>query len=159
VIERSKKVPGVINIAGICSPGLSSAPAISRYVMQLLGVQYKPMANCKRIKPYTRLSDMSNSAKNKLIAENSDYGKIVCKCEGITVGEIKDAINRPIRPITMDGIKRRIRPGMGRCQGGFCNDKVAMLIAKENGIRLEDVVKEKSGGRYIVGNVSSKGVR
>ncbi len=159
VIERSKKAPGVVNVAGICSPGLSSAPAISRYIMKLLGIEYKPKYNAKRIKPYTRLSDMTTSAKNRLIAKNSDYGKIVCKCEGITVGEIKDAINRPIRPTTMDGIKRRIRPGMGRCQGGFCNDKVAMLLAKENGVSLDSIVKEKKNGNYIAGNIVSRGVK
>ena len=157
VIERSKKVRNVINIAGICSPGLSSAPAISRYVLDILGIKYEPKADCKTIKPYTKLSELDNSAKNKLIAKNSDYGKIVCKCEGITLGEIKDAINRPIRPTTMDAIKRRIRPGMGRCQGGFCNDKVAMIIAKENNMSLDDVVKEKANGRYIVGDITSKG--
>ncbi len=159
VIERSQKAAKVINIAGICSPGLSSAPAISRYVMQLLGIEYMPKKNCKRIKPYTRLSDMTTSAKNKLIAQNSDYGKIVCKCENITLGEIKDAINRPIRPTTMDGVKRRVRPGMGRCQGGFCNDKVAIILAQENNMPLDAVCKEKSGGKYIVGDITSRGVK
>ena len=111
----------------------------------------------KQILPYTKLSEMSVAKKNALIAKNSDYGKIVCKCENITLGEIKDAINRPIKPTTMDGIKRRIRPGMGRCQGGFCNDKVALILAQENNMKLEDIVKEKKNGNYIVGNVTSKG--
>ena len=91
--------------------------------------------------------------QNKLIKKNPDYGKIVCKCEGVSLGEIKDALHRPIIPTTMDGIKRRVRAGMGRCQGGFCSDRVAMIIAKENGIALEDVVKEHVGSNYITGEV------
>ena len=133
VIVPSKKVKDVYNIAGICSPGLSAAPAISEYVIKnLLGFEYKAKKGAVKIKPYVRLNEMSISMQNKLIKQNPNYGKIVCKCEGISVGEIIDAINRPIRPQTMDGIKRRIRAGMGRCQGGFCSDKVARILAKEN---------------------------
>jgi len=157
IIEKSKKNDGVINICGICSPGLSAAPAISQFVISLLDMVYYPSKNCVKLKPYTRLQDLSLRQKNALIKSDSDYGKIVCKCEGITLGEIKAAINRPIRPKTMDGIKRRIRAGMGRCQGGFCNDKVAMIIAKENNLLLEDVSKEKTKGKYIVGNTISRG--
>ncbi len=159
VIEKSAKVDGVVNIAGICSPGLSSAPAISKYVIGLLDMVYMPLNNCKTIKPYTRLEEMSVRQRNALIKQNSDYGKIVCKCENITLGEIKDAINRPIKPRTMDGIKRRIRAGMGRCQGGFCNDKVAMILANENHTTMDNIVKEKANGKYVLGNTISKGVK
>lgn len=151
VIENSKRVDGVVNIAGICSPGLSAAPAISEYVIKkLLGLEYTQKSDAVKIKPYLKLSELSLAKQNKLIKENPDYGKIVCKCEGISVGEIKDAINRPIRPRTMDGIKRRIRAGMGRCQGGFCSDKVAMILAKGNKVSMEDIVKEHKGGYYIL---------
>ena len=158
VIENSKKDSNIINVAGICSPGLSSAPAIAKYIMGLMGYEYNPTVRDKTIEPYTRLADMSDDEKNKLIKHNSDYGKIICKCENITLGEIKDAINRPIRPQTMDGIKRRVRPGMGRCQGGFCNDKVAMILAKENNVDLSMISKEKSNGKYIAGEISSRSV-
>ena len=157
VIELSKKSPKVVNIAGICSPGLSSAPAIANYVRNLLGFTREEGKDLKKIKPYTRLSEMSDVARNKLIKQNSDYGKIVCKCENITVGEIKDAINRPIRPRTLDGVKRRVRPGMGRCQGGFCSDKVALILAKENGTTIDEIVKEHKNGKYVVGNTKSRG--
>ncbi len=150
VIEPSQKCKGVINIAGICSPGLSSAPAISQMAIGLSGLKYDPTIRCNKIAPYTNLSKMSVAEKNALIRRDKDYGLIVCKCEGITLGEIKDAINRPIRPRTMDGIKRRVRAGMGRCQGGFCNDKVAMIISQENNIPLNSVVKEKSNGYYML---------
>lgn len=150
IIENSNNVQGVINIAGICSPGLSAAPAISEYVItKLLGAKLVYKKDAKRIKPYLRLKELSLQKQNMLIKQNPDYGKIVCKCEGISLGEIKDAINRPIRPTTMDGIKRRIRAGMGRCQGGFCSDKVAMILAKENNVRMEDIVKEHKRGFYL----------
>jgi len=150
IVEKSNKVSGVINIAGICSPGLSAAPAISEYVItKLFDIPLIYRKNNIKIKPYLRLKDLSLQKQNMLIKENPDYGKIVCKCEGISLGEIKDVINRPIRPTTIDGIKRRIRAGMGRCQGGFCSDKVAMILAKENKVQIEDIVKEHKGGFYL----------
>ena len=92
-----------------------------------------------------------------LIAEDERYGKIVCRCENVSEREIIDAINRPIRPQTMDGIKRRVRAGMGRCQGGFCSDKVARILAKENKVALESIVKERKGGYYIAGDLRKGG--
>ena len=158
VIVPSKKVKDVYNIAGICSPGLSAAPAISEYVIKnLLGFEYKAKKGAVKIKPYIRLNELSISMQNKLIKQNPNYGKIVCKCEGISVGEIIDAINRPIRPQTMDGIKRRIRAGMGRCQGGFCSDKVARILAKENNVPIESIVKERKGGYYLLGDIHKGG--
>lgn len=153
VIEKSKKVNGVVNIAGICSPGLSSAPAISKYVInELLALKYNHNPKSKKIKPYFRLQDLSLKEQNKLIKKNSDYGKVICKCEGVSLGEIKDAINRPIIPTTMDGIKRRVRAGMGRCQGGFCNDRVATILSKELNISLYEVKKEHHNSNYIKGD-------
>lgn len=152
VIENSRKVEGVVNIAGICSPGLSSAPAISKYVIEeLLKLDYSINPKAKKIAPYIKLSEMTIEEKNKLIKKNSDYGKIICKCEGVSLGEIKDAINRPLKPTTMDGIKRRVRAGMGRCQGGFCNDRVAMILANEYGVNLSQIIKEYNGSHYIKG--------
>ncbi len=154
VVEKSKVKENVINIAGICSPGLSSAPAISKYVIsQLLGLNYGIKPSAKKIKPYIKISDLSIAEQNKLIKKNPDYGKIICKCEGVSLGEIKDAISRPIKPTTMDGIKRRVRAGMGRCQGGFCNDRVAKILADEYGIKLSEVNKEHKGSNYAKGEI------
>ena len=153
VIEKSKKVDNVVNIAGICSPGLSSAPAISKYVInELLSLKYNHNPKANKIKPYFRLQEKSIKEQNKLIRKNSDYGRIICKCEGISLGEIKDAINRPIKPTTMDGIKRRVRAGMGRCQGGFCNDRVAMILADEYGLKISDIKKEHHNSNYVKGD-------
>ena len=155
VIEKSKVVPNVINIAGICSPGLSSAPAIALYVLDLLGISTNIKKGVK-IRPYITMQDLSTSKQNELISQNPSYGKIVCKCEGISEGEIIDALSRPLRVLSTDGVKRRTRTGMGRCQGGFCLARTIELIAQKNNISLFDVVKENKGSNIIVGNVKEK---
>lgn len=155
VIEQSYKRPGVINIAGICSPGLSAAPAISRYVMEMLGIEYK-IVKFEKLKPYILLKDLSINKRNELIRNNPKYGKIVCKCENISEGEIIDALNRPIKIRSIDAVKRRVRAGMGRCQGGFCADRVAELISQFNHIPLEYVLKENKGSYFIKGNIREK---
>ena len=153
VVEKSKIVDGMVNVAGICSPGLTASPAIAKYVVELLGLKYAPETRNKKIKPYIKLSHLTDKEQDKMIKINPLYGKIVCRCERVSEGEIIDAINRPIRPTTIDGIKRRARAGMGRCQGGFCADKVALLLAKHNHVPLESVVREYKDGRYVMGNI------
>lgn len=156
IIEKSQKVPNVINIAGICSPGLSAAPAIASYVFNLLSLEERPLLKAIKIKPYTYVAGLPVKKQNELIAINPRYGKIVCKCEGISEGEIIDALHRPLKVYSIDGIKRRTRTGMGRCQGGFCMSRVIELIAKENNISLFDVVKENKGSSVLVGNVKGQ---
>lgn len=155
VIEKSKLKPNVINLAGICSPGLSSAPAISKYVIsELMQLTYNLKKNAKhKLVPYTLSKTLPKQELNDLIAKDSDYGKVVCKCEDVTVGDIKMALNRPLKINSVDGIKRRVRAGMGRCQGGFCLDKVISIIAESNNETLEDVCKEGVGTNFIVGNI------
>ena len=155
VIEKSSKRENLINVAGICSPGLSAAPAISRYVLSLLGIEYK-VVNKNKIQPYFLLKDLSISKKNEFIKHNPKYGKIVCKCENISEGEIIDALKRPIQIRSIDGIKRRVRAGMGRCQGGFCADKVAQIIAEVDNIPIKSVLKENIGSYFVAGNIREK---
>ena len=88
---------------------------------------------------------------NELIKIDGSYGKIVCRCEKITEGEILEAVRSPLRPKTVDGVKRRVRAGMGRCQGGFCMPTVMEIIAKENGLELSDITKFGANS-YIVLN-------
>ena len=152
VIEKSKNKPNLINIVGICSPGLSAAPAISRYVLNLLGLNYKIVRN-EKIKPYVLLKDLSIAKRNQIIKSNPRYGKIVCKCEEISEGEIIDALQRPIRIRSIDAIKRRVRAGMGRCQGGFCADRVAELISEVDNLPIEKVLKENIGSYFVYGNI------
>ena len=92
-------------------------------------------------KGITHFASLSKDEQNELIKQNASYGKIVCRCETVTEGEILDAINRPLGATTLDGVKRRTRAGMGRCQAGFCSPTTMALIAQKLGIKIEDVRK------------------
>ncbi|MCR5105263.1 MAG: NAD(P)/FAD-dependent oxidoreductase [Eubacterium sp.] len=136
--------PGFIDVAGIESPGLSSAPAIGEYVAQLIGEKYELVSKDSFIderKGVVHFAALSVDEQNTLIKENPSYGNIVCRCESVTEGEILDAIKRPLGAKTLDGVKRRTRAGMGRCQAGFCTPKVMTLISKELGTPLAEVKK------------------
>ena len=155
IIEESKAVQGLIHCAGIESPGLTSAPAIARYVADtlvydMLKPERNEAFNGRRESEYF-FKDLSIEEKNEIIKKDPSYGKIVCRCEQITEGEIVRAIreNPPARNI--DAVKRRTRAGMGRCQGGFCQPYVAELIARESGISFEEVTKNGKGSPLVVG--------
>ena len=153
IIEKSQKQLGVINLAGICSPGLSSAPAIAEYVVELLGYDLKEKENLKELKDYTLLKNLPLNKQKELIKGNPDYGEVVCKCEKITKGDILSALNRPLKVRSVDGIKRRTNAGMGGCQGGFCFTKVVNHILKSRKIKYEEVLKENRGSEVAVGNI------
>ena len=156
VITKSPVDDRIISIAGICSPGLTSAPAIAKYVAEeMLGLKNEDTVKVKR-KPYTVTKNMTREQINDLIKKDPRYGKMVCKCESVTEGEILEAINSPLRPKSVDAIKRRVRAGMGRCRGGFCFMKVVELISKENNMPIEEVCKENKGTNFVIGNI--KGV-
>lgn len=154
IVEKSKINSKVINIAGICSPGLSSAPAIAIEVLSLLDIDNIEIKN-EKIAPYKLAKDMGTKEFNELVKKDKSFGHIVCKCEMITEGDIISALHRPIAVKTVDGIKRRVRAGMGRCQGGFCTMKVAKIIARENNISIDDVLKEYPNSNIVVGNINS----
>ena len=131
-------------MAGIESPGLSSAPAIGQYVRELLAGLTELKEKERFIetrKGFVRFAECSREAQQELIRQNPAYGKIICRCETITEGEILDAIHRPLGATTLDGIKRRTRAGMGRCQAGFCTPKVMDILARELGVELKDIRK------------------
>lgn len=155
ILEESKAVKGLILCAGIESPGLTSAPAIAEYVVkELIGVNL-PLEKNEAFngvrKPDYFFKNLSLEEKNEIIRKDPSYGKIVCRCEQITEGEIVCAIheNPPARNI--DAIKRRTRSGMGRCQGGFCQPRVAELIARETRIKMEQVTKSGKNSNLLVG--------
>ena len=143
-IIRESDVKGFIDAAAIESPGLSSAPAIAVYlcgiVAKLMPLEKKENYIDTR-KGVTHFNSLSENEQNELIKKDPSYGKIVCRCETITEGEILDAINRPLGATTLDGVKRRTRAGMGRCQAGFCSPTTMALIAEKLGIKIEDVRK------------------
>ena len=145
IIEDSATVKGLINCAGIESPGLTSAPAIAKYVVEELVSKFFELVKNPDFKGERKPDDFFNlltvEEKNKIIKQNPAYGKIVCRCERITEGEIVRAIKTNPPATNVDAIKRRTRAGMGRCQGGFCQPQVAEIIARELGIPLEKVTK------------------
>ena len=96
---------------------------------------------------------MTDEQREALIAKEPLYGKIVCRCESVTEGEIVDAIRRPLGARDMDGIKRRTRAGMGRCQGGFCSPRVMEILARETGCDITDVTKNGKGSEIVTGRV------
>lgn len=149
VIEQSKIDNDVLTLAGICSPGLSSAPAISKYAIEKMGLIYNPTIRNKQIEPYFLFKDLKNAEKNQLLSKDHTYGELVCKCENITKGDILNALDRPLKIHSVDGIKRRVRAGMGRCQGGFCSIPVAEIIAKTRKIPLEEVLKENKNSNVF----------
>ena len=153
IIEKSKKVKNVINIAGICSPGLSSAPAIANMVASLLGYSLEERKNLKRLKEIKLLKDYDEETQNEMIRQNKDYGEIVCKCEKITKGDVINTLNRPLKIRSVDGVKRRTNAGMGICQGGFCFTKVVNLIKDVRKIKYEEVLKENRGSEVAYGNI------
>lgn len=162
IIEKGK-TKNYYYTAGICSPGLSAAPAIAEYLFEFLkqdDIKTKTIKPVAR-KPYINTKTLNQAELNKLIKKNPDYGLIMCKCEKITKGEIIDAISSPLKPTSVDAIKRRVRPTMGRCQGSFCLPKIVHEIAKYHKQKLENVTlcgnnstilvnDIKKGGRYNV---------
>lgn len=144
-IRFSKKVPGFIGISGVRSTGLTASVGIAGYVvhgMKEAGLELVRKEGWKRTrKGIVRFAEATDAEKDALIAENPLYGKIVCRCEQVTEAEILQAIHRPVGAKTVDAIKRRVRAGMGRCQGGFCGPTVIEIIARELGIPEEDVRK------------------
>lgn len=151
IIEESKGYPGFIDVAGIESPGLTSAPAIGEYVAQLVN-QITPASDKKDFIDHRRgiisMEQASFEDKQKLIAQSPAYANMICRCEGISEGEILDAIHRPVGATTVDGVKRRTRAGMGRCQGGFCSPKVVAILARELGVPMEEI--RKSGQNAVL---------
>ncbi|WP_027208235.1 NAD(P)/FAD-dependent oxidoreductase [Butyrivibrio hungatei] len=158
IIEEVRDVPGFIDCAGIESPGLTSCPAIGEAVCDILKsrMNFKKKENIiTKRKGVRRTEGLSTEEMNALIKENPAYGNVICRCESITEGEILDAIHRPLGARTLDGIKRRTRAGMGRCQAGFCMPRTMEILARELGLLYEDITK--SGGDSNIVATRTKG--
>jgi len=154
IIKELEEAKGFIDCAGIESPGLSSAPAIGKMVAgivaELTGASLKDNFIATR-KGILNPKDLSKEEYAALIKEKPEYGNIICRCEMITEGEIMDAVNRPVGAKSLDGVKRRTRAGMGRCQAGFCSPRTMEIIARERGINYADVTKSGGDSKIIVG--------
>jgi glycerol-3-phosphate dehydrogenase len=147
IIEECAQVPGFIDVAGIESPGLTAAPAIAQYVGDLLGRMSGGLEERGEFSPrrrrVIRFMDLPEHHKNAMIRRDPSFGRIVCRCESVTEGEIIDAIHRKVGARTLDGVKKRVRPGMGRCQGGFCGPQVLKILARELGTDPAEIVKNE----------------
>ncbi|MBN1777011.1 MAG: FAD-dependent oxidoreductase [Clostridiales bacterium] len=152
IIGQSPDVENLINVAGIASPGLTSAPAIAEYVYSLVKkitrAQEKPDFQPRR-KAFPKFRHMSARERSEAIAKNPDYGQIVCRCEQVTKAEVLAAIRGPLSVRDLDAIKRRTRAGMGRCQGGFCLMRIPEIVAGELHIPLNEVTKNGSGTNLL----------
>ena len=137
-------VEGLFNVAGICSPGLTSAPAIGEYVVNQLedrGLVGPFKQKYETGRKVVRFMALGEDEKRAAIKDNPLYGRVICRCEGVTEGEIVDSIRRPCGAVDMDGVKRRVRAGMGRCQGGFCGPRVMEILSRELGVPYSQVTK------------------
>lgn len=153
LIGEVADAPGFIDVAGMESPGLSCAPATGEYVAGMIVEILKPEAKPDFISKRKGIPNMalaSDEERHRLIRENPAYGNVICRCEMVTEGEILDAIRRPLGATTTDGIKRRTRAGMGRCQSGFCNPKVVELLAAELSVDESQIRKSGEASRYLM---------
>ncbi len=156
VIGAVKGAQNAYETVGVESPGLSAAPAIGEYLGQMIAAEQNlaPKADVVpapvRRKPFR---EMSVEEKAEAVAENPLYGNLVCRCEVVTEAEIREAIRRPVGATTIDGIKRRTRSGMGRCQGGFCSPRITEIIAEELNIPMTQVTKGGGESYLLTGTI------
>ena len=155
MIGEAADAKGFVNVAGIESPGLSSAPAIGEMVAtlvkEMLFLSENPHFNGNR-KGILRPETLSLEERNALIKEQPAYGNIICRCEMITEGEIMDAIHRPLGARSLDGVKRRTRAGMGRCQSGFCSPRTMEILEREVPLSMFDITKNGVGSNLVYGH-------
>lgn len=157
VIGAVKGMPGAYETVGIESPGLSAAPAIAQYLVEQIAqenkltekAEWKPAP--KREKPFYA---MSLQERVDVVKRNPDYGALVCRCEQVTEAEIRAAIRRPVGARTIDGVKRRTRAGMGRCQGGFCSPRVLEILCEELHMDPTEVTKCGGNSHLLVGTIA-----
>lgn len=155
VIGFAGELP-LYNLVGIESPGLTAAPAIavdaSEEIADYLGLTFNHGFDPIR-KGIPCFAKMTEKERAEIAKKNPLYGRIVCRCEVVTEGEIVDSINRPVGAKDLDGVKRRTRAGMGRCQSGFCSERVMEIIARERGIDMTEVTKSGKGSEIVIGRV------
>lgn len=154
IIGETEDVSGFINVAGIESPGLSSAPAIAEMVENIVIEKLSPAKN-ENFNPIRhgipKFREMDNEKRRKLIEEDKTYGRVICRCETVTEGEILNAIRRPLGARDLDSVKRRTRAGMGRCQSGFCSTKIVAILAKELKLPETEITKFGGNSKLLVG--------
>lgn len=156
VIGEAEDAPGFFDVAGIESPGLTAAPAVGEYVAELVNAAY-PAPERKDFKAtreaIPNMAEASEEERKALIAANPAYANVICRCELVTEGEIVEAIRRPLGARTLDGVKRRTRAGMGRCQSGFCSPKTLEILARELGVDRSEITKADGESYILTGHI------
>ncbi len=152
---------GFIDLAGIKSPGLTAAPAIAREAARMLqtaGLALQKKDKFINTRRRVRFAQLDETARRALVAENPAYGRVICRCNTVTLGEILDALDTPIPPVSVDGVKRRTGTGMGRCQGGFCGPRIVEILAQhQNGGDMSAVLQDGEGSRILTGATKTGG--
>ncbi len=155
IIEESKNNEGFIELIGIESPGLTASPAIGKYVVEELIAKRLKLKKKDNFNPYRKaeyfFDELCDDKKNEIIKKDKKYGRIVCRCEKITEGEIVNAIKENPKAMTADAVKRRTRAGMGRCQSGFCQPYVVEILARELGKDLTEITKSGKNSFILEG--------
>ena len=157
IIEHAKSNPRFINLGGIESPGLASSPAISDYVIEnfvkpIISLEEKKDYN-PRVRKYPRLNKMSEEERSALIKSNPDFGKIVCLCEAISLGEILDCLSRSAAPTSIKGVKRRLRTGFGKCQGGYCHADLVTILSSFYHKPISSILYDGEGSNIVIEEV------
>ena len=154
IIEEAPGAPMFFDVAGIKSPGLSAAPAIGLDVAKMAVEKLGEVSEKEDFNPRREqiiFMELNAEEKKALIKKNPQYGRVICRCENITEGEIVSSIHRKVGAKTVDGVKKRCRPGMGRCQGGFCGPRVQEILARELNVSLEEIVLDKKNSYILTG--------
>ncbi len=154
IIGELPECEGFIDVAGIESPGLSSCPAIGVMVADIVKEKWNLVQKANFVAERKGILDpktLTLEERNELIKKQPAYGNIICRCEMITEGEIIDAIKRPLGARSLDGVKRRTRAGMGRCQSGFCSPRTMEIISRELGVSMLDITKNGGDSKLLVG--------
>jgi glycerol-3-phosphate dehydrogenase len=148
MIEADPRVRGLIHAAGVCSPGLTSAPAVAGEIAGILATQGLPINKKRDFRPARvrpkAFRDMNQEERKAAIAADPRYGRVVCRCETVTEAEVVAAVHGIVPADTLDAVKWRTRAGMGRCQSGFCMPRVMEILARERGMTMDRITK--SGG-------------
>lgn len=154
-VDTYDDLKGYINLSGVRSTGLTLSVAMGVYIADVMREIGAPMVFKENFistrKGIVRFHELSREEQDEIVKENPAYGRVICRCETITEGEILDAIHRPLGARSVDAVKRRVRAGMGRCQGGFCGPKVIEILARELGIPVEEVNKNNAGSYMVAG--------
>ena len=161
VVRQGIRTRNIFEMAAIQSPGVTAAPAIAvdivRWAVDYLREQGLPVEENEDFRPKHRfpptVREMPDEERDALIRRDPDYGEIVCRCEEVSRGEIRDALRSSLPVYTLDAVKRRVRPGMGRCQGGFCTPEVLRLIAEASGMKPEEIAKSSTGSEILKGPI------